>query len=71
MGTVFVLSRLAQSVTGASAYDEEQLRDPQDPVSWTEYLGLPEFWNRTLQNRQSEFLATVARASPGACPTCL
>jgi hypothetical protein len=60
MGTIFVLSWLAQSVTGVSAYNEEQLRDLQDPVSWAEYLALPEFWNRTLQNWQSEFLAVAS-----------
>jgi hypothetical protein len=29
----------------------------QDPVSWGDYLGAAEFWNRTLQNWQSELLA--------------
>jgi hypothetical protein len=28
-----------------------------DPVPWSEYVLAPEFWNRTLQNWQSEFLA--------------
>jgi hypothetical protein len=60
MGTVFLLSWLAQSITGTSAYNEEQLRELQDPVTWTEYLTLPEFWNRTLQNWQSEFLAVAS-----------
>ena len=60
MGSLFVLSWLAQSVTGVSAYNEEQLRDLQDPVTWAEYLALPEFWNRTLQNWQSEFLAVAS-----------
>jgi hypothetical protein len=60
MGTIFALSWLVQSVTGVSAYNEEQLRDLQDPVSWAEYLALPEFWNRTLQNWQSEFLAVAS-----------
>ena len=32
----------------------------QDPVTWCEYLVSPEFWNRTLQNWQSEFLAVGA-----------
>jgi hypothetical protein len=60
MGGIFVLSWLAQSVTGVSAFNEEQLRDLQDPVSWAGYLALPEFWNRTLQNWQSEFLAVAS-----------
>ncbi len=60
MGAIFVGSWLAQSVTGAVAYSEEQLRNLQDPVTWTEYLALPEFWSRTVQNWQSEFLAVLA-----------
>jgi hypothetical protein len=31
-----------------------------DPVGWVEYLAVPEFWNRTLQNWQSEFLAVAS-----------
>jgi hypothetical protein len=57
MGLVFILSWLVQSIAGHSAYNEEQLRNFQQPVGWTEYLVSPEFWNRTLQNWQSEFLA--------------
>jgi hypothetical protein len=57
MGGVFVLSWLVQSVTGFSAHAEQQLANLQDPGTWQEYLVSPEFWNRTLQNWQSEFLA--------------
>jgi hypothetical protein len=57
MGLIFVLSWLVQSIAGTSAYNEEQLKNFQQPVSWAEYLVSPEFWNRTLQNWQSEFLA--------------
>jgi len=60
MGTVFVLSWLTQSITGASAFDEQRLRDLQDPVTWVQYLAMPEFWSRTLQNWQSEFLAVAS-----------
>lgn len=60
MGAIFVASWAVQSVTGAVAYSEEQLRDHADPVTWAEYLALPEFWNRTLQNWQSEFLAVLS-----------
>lgn len=57
MGSVFVLSWLTQSITGFSAFAESQLANLQDPGTYLEYLGSPEFWNRTLQNWQSEFLA--------------
>ena len=60
MGTIFFLSWLSQSIAGAVAYSEEQMRDLQDPVTWTEYLRLPDFWSRTLQNWRSEFLAVAS-----------
>jgi hypothetical protein len=60
MGSIFLLSWLTQSVTGSVAYSEELMRDRQDPVTWTEYLTLPDFWSRTLQNWQSEFLAVAS-----------
>jgi hypothetical protein len=62
MGTLFVLSWLAQSIAGLSAYNADQLADYQDPVSWTGYLTSADFWNRSLQNWQSEFLAVAAMA---------
>jgi uncharacterized protein DUF6766 len=45
-----------------AAYNEEQLGDLQDPVSWAQYLREPDFWNRTLQNWQSELLAVASIA---------
>ncbi|WP_425953991.1 DUF6766 family protein [Xylanimonas sp. McL0601] len=60
MGTVFLLTWLGQSMAGTVAYSEGQLRDRADPVTWATYVGLPDFWNRTLQNWQSEFLAVLS-----------
>jgi hypothetical protein len=60
MGLIFVLSWLAQSVAGVAAYNEEQLSERQDPISWGTYLARPDFWNRTLQNWQSEMLAVAS-----------
>lgn len=57
MGGVFLLSWLAQSVAGWGAFNNEQLVELRDPVSWGVYLGSADFWNRSLQNWQSEFLA--------------
>jgi hypothetical protein len=62
MALIFLLSWLAQAVAGASAYNEEQLSELQDPVSFGEYLLEPDFWNRTLQNWQSEMLAVASMA---------
>lgn len=57
MGLIFILSWFVQSVTGNAAYNEDQLRTFQQPAEWAEYVVSAEFWNRTLQNWQSEFLA--------------
>ncbi|WP_167047296.1 DUF6766 family protein [Salinibacterium sp. ZJ454] len=57
MGSIFLLSWLAQSVAGVVVYNDEQLQHAQPTIGWAEYLLQPEFWNRTLQNWQSEFLA--------------
>ncbi|MBT2229338.1 DUF6766 family protein [Nonomuraea sp. NEAU-A123] len=60
MGTVFVLSWLAQSVAGVASYNSQRLLDLRDPVSWGTYATSPDFWNRTLQNWQSELLAVLS-----------
>ena len=60
MGLFFLGSLLAQSVAGRAAYNAEQLGQFSDPVSWTGYLVSADFWNRTLQNWQSEFLAVCS-----------
>jgi hypothetical protein len=62
MGGLFVLSWLAQSVAGHSTYNAEQLGRLQDPESWAGYVASADFWNRTLQNWQSEFLAIGSMA---------
>ncbi|MDT5034284.1 MAG: hypothetical protein QOC94_4455 [Actinoplanes sp.] len=62
MGAIFVASWLTQSIAGVAAFDERQLADLQDPVSWSQYLLEPDFWNRTLQNWQSELLAVASMA---------
>ena len=62
MGTIFVLSWLAQSIAGRAAFNGQQLSQRQDPVSWFGYITSADFWSRTLQNWQSEFLAVAAMA---------
>jgi uncharacterized protein DUF6766 len=59
---IFLLSWLAQSVAGLAAYNAEQLAQLSDPLSWPAYLASADFWNRTLQNWQSEFLAIGSMA---------
>ena len=62
MAALFLLSWLAQSIAGHSAYNAEQIGQLQDPVSWVGYATSADFWNRTLQNWQSEFLAIGSMA---------
>ena len=60
MGAVFVLSWFAQSLAGLVVMNEESSQHGEPLMSWLEYVGSPDFWNRTLQNWQSEFLAVGA-----------
>jgi hypothetical protein len=62
MGVIFLGSWAAQSIAGVAAFNEEQLSQLQDPVTWSEYVIMPDFWNRTLQNWQSELLAVASIA---------
>jgi hypothetical protein len=57
MASIWIASWLAQSVTGRINYNADQLDHQAAPVSWPSYLTTADFWNRTLQNWQSEFLA--------------
>jgi hypothetical protein len=38
------------------------LRQLQAPTTWVNYLSSADFWNRTLQNWQSELLAIASMA---------
>jgi hypothetical protein len=62
MGVIFLASWLAQSLAGVASYNQQQLTQREDAVSWLSYLVTPDFWNRTLQNWQSEFLAVGSMA---------
>jgi len=57
MGAIFLLSWTGQAVAGRVAVNEERLRDLLDPLTLAQYVGGADFWGRTLQNWQSEFLA--------------
>jgi hypothetical protein len=62
MGLIWVWSWAGQSVAGHVAYNAERFDHQQHALSWLEYLATPDFWNRTLQNWQSEFLAVGSMA---------
>jgi hypothetical protein len=59
----FFASLLAQAVAGRAAYNQQQLSDNSDPVSFGGYVTSSDFWDRTLQNWQSEFLAVASMAA--------
>jgi hypothetical protein len=62
MALIFLGSWLAQSIAGRAAFNETRLQRLQDPISWTTYLTNADFWSRSLQNWQSEFLAVGSMA---------
>lgn len=57
MGVIFALSWLAQASAGLTVYNADQTSHGEPTISFGEYILSAEFWNRTLQNWQSEFLA--------------
>jgi hypothetical protein len=63
MLVIFVGAWLAQSLSNWTMFNEEQTEHGEDPVSWFRYLVDADFWNRTLQNWQSEFLAVATMAA--------
>ena len=62
MGAIWILSWVGQSVTGRTAYNANLLEHREDPISYLSDLGTADFWQRTLQNWQSEFLAVGSMA---------
>jgi uncharacterized protein DUF6766 len=60
MGLLFIASWFGHSFTGWSEFNQEQQEHGDAAVSWTGYLGKPDFWEQSFQNWQSEFLAIGA-----------
>jgi hypothetical protein len=57
MSIIFFGSWFAQSVTGWTEFNTQQTDHGETTVSWLSYIGSADFWEATLQNWQSEFLA--------------
>ena len=57
MGFIFLATWLAQSLASWTVFNDEQSAHDEATVSWGEYLVSSDFWERSLQNWQSEFLA--------------
>jgi hypothetical protein len=62
MVAIWLLSWFGQSVTGWSEYNSDQITHHEPTVNWIGYLGTASFWEATLQNWQSEFLAVGSMA---------
>ncbi len=62
MASIWLWSWFAQSVSGWSAYNDELAEHEAPTLSWVQYLGSADFWENTLQNWQSEFLAVGSMA---------
>ncbi|HVX45987.1 MAG TPA: DUF6766 family protein [Mycobacteriales bacterium] len=60
MALFFAGSWLAQSIAGRAAYNAQRIGQYEDPVGWGRYVRTAEFWDRTLQNWQSELLAVAS-----------
>jgi hypothetical protein len=60
MGLLFVGSWFGHSFTGWTEFNQKQQEHGDAAVSWTGYLGKPDFWEQSFQNWQSEFLAIGA-----------
>jgi hypothetical protein len=59
---IFVASWFVQSLTGLNRYNEETVEHGGSTVSWPGYVTNAAFWEDTLQNWQSEFLAVGTMA---------
>lgn len=50
------------------AYNQERLGHTQAGLTYLDYLGTADFWERTLQNWQSEFLGRGLDGDPRRIP---
>jgi hypothetical protein len=62
MAAIFVASWAVQLVAGWASYNETRLQRMQEPLAMLDYALNADFWSRTLQNWQSEFLAVGSMA---------
>jgi hypothetical protein len=60
---IFLTSWFVQSLTSWNEFNAEQREHDEPTVSWWTYLDRADFWERTLQNWQSEFLAVGTMAA--------
>lgn len=60
-GLAFMIVTALSAIAGRMVVaNEENAMHSQPAVTWGDYMVSPDFWDRTLQNWQSEFLAVGA-----------
>ena len=57
MGTIFLATWLGQSLNNWRDFNASRREHDEAVISWGSYLVQADFWEKTLQNWQSEFLA--------------
>ncbi len=62
MGALFIGTWFADSVCGWSTFNADQISHGSGGINYWRYLGTANFWQSTLQNWQSEFLAVGSMA---------
>jgi hypothetical protein len=62
MATIFFATWAAQSAAEWRVFNADQREQGEATISWARYLTDPDFWEKTLQNWQSEFLAVGTMA---------
>jgi hypothetical protein len=62
MSAIFFLTWWVQSLANWNEFNGEQTQHGGATVSWIHYLANPDFWQRSFQNWQSEFLAVGTMA---------
>ena len=62
MSAIFLATWTAQSLSNWTQFNEEQTAHGEAALSWGSFVLRADFWERTLQNWQSEFLAVGTMA---------
>ncbi len=62
MAAIFLLSWGGQSLSNWRAANEERREHGEPSLTWGEYVRSADFWERSLENWQSEFLAVGTMA---------
>jgi len=63
MAAIFFATWFVQSLSNWRQFNEDRAEHASDAITWTRYVVNADFWERTLQNWQSEFLAVGTMAA--------